>query len=316
MPRYARQELVIGKGRQELLRQKTVAIVGLGALGSVAAELLSRSGIGTLILLDRDTVEESNLQRQLLYTESDLGRSKAIAAVERLKVINSAIGLQAHPLHLSANNIELLKHADLVLDCTDNLTTRFLINDYCKKNKKIWIYAAAIKTAGYVMPIFSEGPCLRCFLQPASLETCDTVGVLNTVTTTIAALQVQIAIEILIGEEILPKLYHFDLANKTFETMTVKKNPSCPACQGKYLSLQLQEDVKVVQFCSTGRYQVTGHKIDLKRLKQRWEKVGKVIDDDQTLSFKNIFLFADGRALIKAKSEEEALSLYSRWVEN
>ena len=150
--KYSRQILIreIGKEGQQILANTKIAIVGLGAVGSVTAELLCRAGVGYLLLVDRDMVEESNLQRQLLYTEEDIGKSKAFAAQERLSKINSSIQVIAEAIHLDTTNLSFLENADLILDCTDNLQTRFVINDFCKKVKQKWVYAAAIKNAGYV----------------------------------------------------------------------------------------------------------------------------------------------------------------------
>src|SRR3989344_6084298 len=128
--RYSRQILLkeIGREGQKLLQDKKVAIVGVGALGTVAAELLARAGVGNLILVDRDMVEESNLQRQTLFDEKDIGKNKAAAAEQRIKKINSDIKVEFHSIHLNPQNIDVLQSADLILDCTDNLQTRFLIN--------------------------------------------------------------------------------------------------------------------------------------------------------------------------------------------
>lgn len=316
--RYSRQTCLaeIGKEGQDKIEQSVVAVVGLGAVGTVAAELLTRAGIGKLILVDRDIVEESNLQRQTLYEEKDVGRSKVVAAKERLEKINSKVHLEIHAIHLNAENIDLLKGANLILDCSDNLQTRFLINDYCKKENKTWIYGAAIKTSGYVMPILPEGPCLRCFLQEASLETCETAGVLNTITNSIAALQVTLALQILLGKEVEPCLLHYTIWNQELKKIKVQKNKDCPTCNGKYDYLEQKEETRMVKFCSSGRYQIKGKKVDLQEMKNRWEKRGKVIDDAVLLTFRNIILFEDGRALIKADSEREALAAYSKWVGN
>lgn len=313
---HNRQELVLGKKAQHKIQQSTVAILGLGALGTVAAELLLRAGVGKLIIIDRDVVEESNLSRQMLYTHTDVGRSKALAAQERLDRIGTETNIISHAIHFHATNCTVLEAADLVLDCTDNLQTRMVLNDYCRKKKKKWIYAAAIKTAGYVMPILPTGPCVRCFLKEGSLDTCETVGVLNTITTSIAALQVQIALEILAGKRIEPTLFQYDLETKTLRQLKVTKNPSCPTCQHKFEYLQPQTESKLVHFCGSNRYQVFGKKKNLSELKQKWEKIGVIQEDGSTLRFRNILLFADGRALIKAKSEAEALAAYSKWVGN
>jgi len=296
--RYSRQILLdqIGTEGQALLQNKKVAIIGIGALGTVAAELLSRAGVGNLILIDRDVVEPSNLQRQTLFDQKDLGKNKVTAAEQRINQINSEIKVETHAIHVNAQNINLLHSADLVLDCTDNLQTRFLINDYCKKEQKLWIYAAAIATSGYVMPIFPNGTCLQCFLSESNLETCDTVGVLNTITVSIASLQATLALKLLLGKEV---------------------ESNCPTCAGNFTYLEKKETSKYIRFCSTGKYQVLGNKeLDLAEIQKRWEKIGKVIQDDASLQFQNITLFKDGRALINANSTEEAEALYSKLVGN
>ena len=316
--RYSRQTLLkeIGPEGQAILHNKKVAIIGIGALGTVAAELLARAGVGNLILIDRDIVEKSNLQRQTLFDEKDIGINKVIAAEERIKEINSETKIEIHAIHLSSQNIQILKEADLILDCTDNLQTRFLINDYCKKEKKIWIYAAAVKTSGYVMPIFSEGACLQCFLTESSQETCDTVGVLNTITVSIASLQATLALKLLLGKEIESTLYYYDIWNQSFKKLNTKKKDNCPTCAGNFTHLEKKETSKYIRFCSTGKYQVLGLKVNLQEIKARWEKLGKVIQDNTSLQFQNITLFNDGRALINAQSIEEAEAIYSRLVGN
>lgn len=315
--RYSRQILLLGKKGQEKIAKAKVAIIGVGALGTVAAELLARAGVGELVLIDRDVVEESNLQRQLLFTEKDLGKSKALIAEKKLKEINSSLKIKSYAIHLNSENISLLKEADLILDCTDNLKIRFLINDFCKKEKINWIYAAAIRGEGYVMPILPatlpNGPCLRCFLREANLETCDTAGVLNTITTAIGSLQVDLALKLLTKEKIGTYLYHLNLKNMELKKLVIKKNKKCSACQGIYEFLNKKEK-PLIKFCSSGKYQIIGKKADLKEIKKRWKKIEKVIDDEIALRFRKIILFADGRALIEAKTDEEARSIYGKWV--
>ena len=317
--RYSRQILLdqIGTEGQALLQNKKVAIIGIGALGTVAAELLSRAGVGNLILIDRDVVEPSNLQRQTLFDQKDLGKNKVTAAEQRINQINSEIKIKSHAVHLNSQNINILQSADLILDCTDNLQTRFLINDYCKKEQKLWIYAAAIKTTGYVMPIFPSGSCLQCFLTESNLETCDTVGVLNTITVSIASLQATLALKLLLGKEVESILYHYDIWNQSFKKINIKANKNCPTCAGTFTHLEKKETSKYIRFCSTGKYQVLGNKeLDLAEIQKRWEKIGKVIQDDASLQFQNITLFKDGRALINANSTEEAEAIYSKLVGN
>jgi len=315
MDRYDRQKLLLGEEKQKILQGKTAAVVGVGALGTVAAELLARAGV-SLLLIDRDVVEESNLQRQLLFDEQDVGKSKAIAAKEKLSKINSSITIMEKPVQFDNQNIKMLDDVDIVLDCTDNLETRFLVNDHCRKQKIPWIYGAAIKTSGYVMPIVPEGPCLRCFLKEANLETCDTVGVLNTVTTIIAAEQATLALKILLGENVEPILSYHDVWNDEHKKLMITKKAGCPACNGVFEYLDKKDTAVLVRFCSAGKFQIRGNKPDLGSIKERWSKIGKVYGDGQMICFGSITLFEDGRALVRAKTKEEALSIYSRLVGN
>ncbi len=318
--RYNRQELltIIGTKGQRRIGKKKVAVVGVGALGTVAGELLVRAGIGKVILIDRDLVEESNLQRQLLFDEKDIGKSKAVAARQKLKEINSQIEVESFNVHLSSENISLIKDAEVVLDCTDNLQTRFLLNDFCKKNKIPLIYAAAIKTSGYVFAVHNDGPCLRCFLKEASLDTCDAAGVLNTITTVIAAQQVTLALKIILKEpeEILPELLHLNIWSGEVRKIKVKKKLDCLTCRGSFTYLEKKELPRVVKFCSANRFQVQGNKVNFRELKKRWSKSGEVKEEGESLSFRGILLFKDGRALIEASDEKEALAEYSKWVGN
>ncbi len=333
--RYSRQQILseIGKKGQEKIRNSCIAIVGIGALGTAAAELLARAGVGKLILIDRDVVELSNLQRQLLFTEKYFGRSKAAVAAERLKEINSEIEIISHAAHLSLENSSLITSANLVLDCTDNLQTRFVINQTCRKNNIPWIYAAAIRTEGYVLPIFPQGPCLRCFLSASPMETCATAGVLNTIALVTAAYQVTLALKIILqgsdnsARTILSQneavrkvpegeLLKINVWQQTFRKIKIKKRKDCPVCLGKEDPLINKNNIKPISFCSAGRYQIMGKEKDWKKLQKLWEKKGVVFKDEETLTFQGIVLFKDGRALVKANSEAEAQAIYDKWVGN
>lgn len=236
--RYTRQEIFaeIGKKGQQKLRKSAVAVVGLGALGSVAAELLARAGIGKLILIDRDVAELSNLQRQSLYNELDVGKPKAIAAKEKLNKINSEVNINTFVDDLNYNNIKKLinfKNIGLILDCTDNLETRFLINDFSIKNKIPFIYSSAVGSKGYVFNVVPEknNPCLRCFLKEAAqLDTCETTGVLNTITHIIPSVQVNEAVKILLDKDYEKNLLFFDVWKNELIKVKVNKNKKCECC--------------------------------------------------------------------------------------
>jgi len=216
---HKRQITLLGKEAQEKLELSKVAVVGIGGLGSVAAELLARAGVGNLLLIDNDIVEECNLGRQF-FSRQDIGKSKCLAAYEKLKDFTA---VEYKVMMLDSNNVGVLQDYNLVLDCTDNMNTRFLINDNCKN----WVYAAAIRNHGYVMPMVDGGPCLRCFLSEREMESCEEAGVLNVATTGIAVLQVNLALQMLIGK-IEPLLYYLNLDNMGLKKIKVKK--SCENC--------------------------------------------------------------------------------------
>lgn len=237
---FKSQEKIIGKQGQLLLSKKTVCLVGVGALGSVSAELLARAGIGKLTLIDSDKVEESNLHRQLLYTAKDIHRPKVLAAQAYLESIHPQIKIETHEVRLTADNVSLLK-SDLILDGTDNLETRFIINDFAVKNSIPWIYSAAIQTKGFVFPIFSKPkqPCFECILGHAfSEEDCETQGILNTTNTIVASLQVVEGLKILAEQPIIPTLLRVNAWDAKIEKIKVKQNPKCQACAGKFTHAQ------------------------------------------------------------------------------
>jgi len=230
--KYSRQTILteIGVAGQKDLSNAKVAIIGVGALGTNSAELLTRAGIGNLLLIDPDIIEESNLQRQTLFNEDDVGKSKTITAKEKLEKINSLIKIKTENITLNKNNISILKEFDLILDCTDNLPTRFVINKFCKENKLPWIYAACVKTHGYVMPIMPKQACLNCFLQEVDLDSSCTLGILNTVPSSIAALQSTLAIKIILNQNIESILYYQNLWTQNFKKIKVKINKNCELC--------------------------------------------------------------------------------------
>ena len=233
--RYSRQTNLpfMNVRKQRLLAQKIVALVGVGGLGSPAAELLARIGIGKLLIVDSDIIQIHNLPRQFLFTEKDVGKKKAETAKKKLLEINSQLKIEFFPKKLTEKNIYLLKRADLILDCTDNLATRFLINDFCKKEKIPWVFAAALRTKGLVLPLFPKGPCLRCFLKEAELEKCLIAGVLNTITVSIAALQVTLALKILLKEKVKSELYQYELWQPQLKILQINKHKNCPLCGKK-----------------------------------------------------------------------------------
>jgi molybdopterin/thiamine biosynthesis adenylyltransferase len=210
MDRYHRQMLLpfIGQSGQLKLAGSRALLVGCGALGCLIAEQLVRAGVGHLILVDRDVVELTNLQRQVLFDENDAreGMPKAVAAAKRLLAINSGVKIEPHVADVHAGNIESFNSdgVDLVMDGTDNVETRYLLNDVAVKNKIPWVYGACVGTEGRVMTIRpGVTACLQCiFPQPpgvGELQTCDTAGVLGPAIAVVAGYQAASALKILTG---------------------------------------------------------------------------------------------------------------------
>ncbi len=307
----------IGAEGQKKLQKSTVCILGLGALGSRAAELLTRAGIGTLILIDRDVVELLNLQRQTLYTEQDLNLPKVYQAAIHLKQINSKIKIKPFFKDINYTNIESFVKGDLVLDCTDNLETRFLLNEHCLEKEIPWIFSSVLGSIGMLFNIIpKKTPCFSCiFSEPEDiLGTCDTEGILNTTPTLISALQVTEAIKILTKQPYAKELLYYDLWKHKLTKTKIKKNPKCNACKGKYSYLNGEKNKEVIKLCGTNSYQLKGYKPDLKKTAEKLEKIDKVIVNDYCLLFKELTILKDGRVLIKAKSEKEAKELYSKYL--
>lgn len=327
MEKYSRQSILkeVGISGQKKLLNSKAAIIGLGALGTVVSELLCRSGIGHLTLIDRDIVEENNLQRQLLYNELDIGKSKALCAKEKLQKINKTITIQSFASDLNYKNINnLLSGADIIIDCTDNLETRFLINDFCLKNNIPWIYGAAIKWTGTVFNIIpGKTPCLQCIMGNAkSGETCETAGIMNSVSAMTASFQANEAIKLLLKIPHEKAMVRFNILNNSFLKINVSssKKKECEACNGNYEYLSGKKSSKSSKLCGKSFYQITPEKPmgkkEFSSLKKKLSLLGKMQDFKVCIKFKELTIFNDGRALIKAEDEKKAKSLYSRFVGN
>jgi adenylyltransferase/sulfurtransferase len=240
--RYARQIIYekIGKRGQEKISAATVVIIGLGALGTGIADKICRSGVGRLRLIDSDSVELSNLPRQTFFGEADAaaGLPKAAGAAAYLSKINSEAVLEAVAIRADSSNIEgLIKDADVVLDGSDNLELRFILNEACQRLKIPWVYGGILGGAGSCMTIVPGGPCFRCLLPgipaPGSYPTTSTAGVLNMAVGVIAAMEAVEAVKIITGSpDINRRLFMLDLWNNTAEYVETQKDPACPVCGG------------------------------------------------------------------------------------
>jgi adenylyltransferase/sulfurtransferase len=333
--RYSRQVILpnIGEEGQKTLLKSKIAIIGCGALGTVVANNLVRAGVGKISIIDRDFVELNNLQRQILFDEDDIGIPKAVAAAEKLKRVNSDVEIEAMVKDLNHMNAEkIMSGVDLVLDGTDNMQTRFLINDVCVKSKIPWIYTAAVGTYGMMMTIVpGRTPCFRCFLpdipEPGSLPTCDTAGVLNTIPAIIASIESTEAMKILLGKKITTNresnLIFYDVWSNIFEKIAVMRDKRCRCCvEHKFNFLNAAKKEIITSLCGRNAIQITPAKsadISFKSLAERLKRSGEVRFNNFILVFKErdkeISLFKDGRAIIKGTDDEKvARSLYARYV--
>ncbi|MBN1159901.1 MAG: HesA/MoeB/ThiF family protein [Candidatus Diapherotrites archaeon] len=229
--RFSRQVLFskVGKKGQTKLAKSKVTIIGVGGLGTVCAEILARAGIGTITLVDNDKVELSNLQRQSLYTMNDIGESKVQSAADHLRKINPGVKLKINKTRINENNIDwFVKGNDLILDCTDNMETRYIISDSCCKYKKPWIYASVAGAGGSIMFMHPKDVCLRClYPNKKKGETASTSGIITPLTHFFASVQTTMAMKYLLEKKYNKGLFVYDLWNNTEKVLTVKKNPKC-----------------------------------------------------------------------------------------
>lgn len=331
--RYSRQVLFpgIGEAGQEKLAASHVALVGCGATGAAAASLLARAGVGALTLIDRDFVEDSNLQRQVLFDEADAREAlpKAEAARRKIALFNSSASVRAHIADLTPGNIhELLAGADIIFDATDNFETRYLINDYAIEQRKPWIYSAAIGAYAVTMNVIpEETACLAClFPEPpaGTVETCDTSGILNTAVNFAASIAVTEALKFLTGarSKLRRTLLSCDLwTNEWSEVSAVAPRPGCSACAVRDFRHLRGEDRPHITLCGRNSVQIHEHArpIDLAALEARLKPHGQVRFNQLLLRFTRgehtLTVFADGRAIIQGTTDPAlARSLYARFV--
>ncbi|HEU4416419.1 MAG TPA: ThiF family adenylyltransferase [Candidatus Angelobacter sp.] len=333
--RYSRQVLFPGIGTegQARLAQGHVAIVGCGATGACVAGLLARAGVGRLLIIDRDYVEPSNLQRQTLFDEADAAESlpKAVAAARKIAAFNSEVKVQAEVADLTPENIEpLLGRADpdLILDATDNFETRYLINDLAVKQGKPWIYAAAVGAYAVTMNVIpGETACLACmFPAPpgGTVETCDTAGILNSAVNLIGSIQATEAIKFMVGakDKLRRTLLSFDLwRNEQAEISAARPRPGCQACEKREFVHLAGERRPQITLCGRNSVQIheRSRPVDFAEMSRRLGPLGTVKHNNFVLKFwrdpYEMTLFPDGRAIIKGTDDAAvARSLYARLV--
>lgn len=338
MHRYSRQILFspIGKDGQQLLQHSRAAIIGCGALGTAQAEALARAGVGYLRIIDRDFVEASNLQRQTMFTEGDAAERlpKAIAAATHIHEINSEIQLEPQILDVNHTNIErLIKDCDVVLDGTDNFSTRYLINDACVKAGINWIYGAAVGSYGVTMTIRPrETACLRCIFEEAppagSAPTCDTAGVIMPIISIVAAVQVSEALKLLTNHEsdLHNSLMQFDVwRNEWRKIRPGGPVPDCPTCGRRdFSTLNATSSEFAAVLCGRNAVQISPTmptQINFTALAERLSAAGDVKFNDYLLRFRagdyELTIFQDARSIIRGTDQiTTARSLYAKYIGN
>jgi molybdopterin/thiamine biosynthesis adenylyltransferase len=331
--KYSRQILFppIGtEGQEKLLRSKVV-IVGCGALGTAQANALVRAGVGALRIVDRDYVEESNLQRQVLFDETDAAQClpKAVAAERKLKQINSDVQIEGIVADADSGNIEeLIEGFQVILDATDNFEARYLVNDVSVKLGIPWIYGAVVASYATTLTVLpGRTPCLACIFPkpPQGLhDTCDTIGVIGPAVSWAAAVQVTETLKILVGREreLHGALLAYDVWANRFQQVSPKIDPECRAC-GKKDFIHLEGGGPVhVSMCGRNSVQIhqrEARELDLTALKTRLEQFGPVRANEFLLICQlgpyELTVFPDGRAIVKGtQNPAVARGIYARYI--
>jgi molybdopterin/thiamine biosynthesis adenylyltransferase len=338
LARYARQMLFppLGAAGQRRLLGSRVTLVGCGALGSALANTLVRAGVGHLRIVDRDFLELDNLHRQVLFDEPDLAEDlpKAEAAARKLRRINSTVEIEPVVADFNPESAARLCHdADLILDGTDNLETRFLINDVAVKLARPWVFGACLAAEGLVLAIRPrQTPCLRCIWDappaPGTLPTCETAGVLGPLVHVVAGLQATEALKLLLGrtDQLYGALLAVDVWSGRLRRINVQPaydEGDCPCCKRGQLDYLTGRQVSTTTtLCGRGAVQVfpaAAGTVDLRALASRLSGVGRVHLSDYLLRLSldeySVTLFPDGRAIIQGTSDPAvAKSIYARYI--
>jgi len=255
--RYSRHLIIpdVAMAGQQRLMNAKVLCVGAGGLGSPALMYLAAAGVGTLGIVEFDTVDESNLQRQIIHGQSDIGKSKAISAKEKIAEINPNVNVIVHELRLDTDNVmEIFSQYDLIVDGTDNFATRYLVNDACVLLKKPYVWGSIYRFDGQASVFWAEyGPCYRCLYPepppPGMVPSCAEGGVLGVLCASIGSIQTTEAIKLIagIGEPLIGQLMIYDALEMSYRKIKVRKDPKCPLCSDKPIQTALLPDYEA--FC-------------------------------------------------------------------
>ncbi len=321
----------LGVEGQARLEAGSVLVVGCGALGGVLAQSMVRAGVGRVVLVDRDIVELSNLPRQVLFDERHAREAtpKAHAARETLERVGGPSVIEAHATQLDTDNVEeFVSDVDLVLDGTDNLRTRYLLNDVCVRDGRPWVYAGVVGASGLTLPVIpGRGACLRCvFPEPppaAALATCETAGVLLPAVAAVASLAAGFGLRLLAAPAGLePALFELDVWHGSVRRVSAPRDPECPTCaHGEFPFLEDRRPDPVA-LCGRNTVQIPRPRVapDLEALAKRLERAAERVERRGPLlrfeaeSF-HVTVFGDGRALVEGTDDiERARAIYDRYL--
>jgi adenylyltransferase/sulfurtransferase len=334
MSRYSRQELFepIGPQGQQRIRESRVLLVGCGALGTHMAEFCTRAGVGELTIVDRDIVEDSNLQRQSLFTEADVKQAmpKAEAARRRLAEVNSDVKIRAEVADFNFRNAaKLAERATVILDATDNFEARFLINDLAVKTGTPWVYAGCVASRAVCMPVIpGRTACLRCVLEEppaAGGDTCDTTGIIMPAVLQAVAWSSGAALKLLSGSQqaLISRMMTVDVWTGERSIIDASTSrPDCPTCGARQFPwLTGERASKHAKLCGRNSVQVTPEgRFDYATARERIRKAAKVSTENEFLMRVDsdgltLTLYCDGRALVHGTADgDRAKAAYARLV--
>ena len=334
----------VGEDGQARLHAATVVVVGCGATGTALSNLLVRAGVGRVRIIDRDFIELNNLQRQILFDEDDIAANlpKAEAAAAKLRRVNRDVTVEGIVADVNPGNVlSLLADADLVMDGTDNFSTRFLLNDACLHLGLPWVYTGVIASYGMTATFIPDGAasklpgdrdatgCLRCMIgelpAPGTTPTCDTAGVIGPAVTLVTSVAAGEAMKLLIGRGTLnPGVIHMDVWSHDYERFSIMRRPDCPACGERHFEfLDAQMGTTTAVLCGRNAVQVAvtgGARLDLAGLAQQLAPVAtRVAYNDYLLRAQidayEFTVFPDNRAIIKGTADEDlAKTLFARYL--
>jgi adenylyltransferase/sulfurtransferase len=238
LDRYSRHIIMdeVGPAGQKRLLESSALVVGAGGLGAPVIQYLAAAGVGRLGVVDDDVVERSNLQRQVIHADADVGRPKVESAREFVADLNPDVTVDAHETHLDRETAGLLEDYDLVVDASDNFPTRYLVNDACRLAGVPVSHGAIYKFEGQVTSLVPDGPCYRCLFreapEPGTVPDCATTGVLGALPGTVGCLQATEALKLLldVGDPLVGRLLFYDAMDMTVETVPYAADPNCPVC--------------------------------------------------------------------------------------